>query len=87
MKAIYVNRFAFFLPFLFVSLVAQAQQQKVIIPDPSNFHSHSGFHFEFGLGPAFGTVNDKYANYYNDEFTYINKLIDRIEKIGTNDNK
>jgi hypothetical protein len=30
---------------------------------PSDYHSHSGFHFEFGIGPAFGTINDKYAGY------------------------
>ncbi len=25
----------------------------------SDFHVHKGFHFEFGLGPAFGTITDK----------------------------
>src|ERR1051325_10088491 len=51
------------LTFLFVSAFAISHAQEIKknnMPSiATDFHSHRGFHFEFGLGPAFGTITDE----------------------------
>src|SRR5689334_21312716 len=51
--------------------IAQVQKPAVVAPQ-ADFHSHTGFHIEMALGPAFGTITDKVTQYgtaYNFDFS------------------
>src|SRR6267154_973068 len=51
--------------------IAQVQKPAAVAPQ-TDFHSHTGFHIEMALGPAFGTITDKVIQYgtaYNFDFT------------------
>ena len=61
---------AFFILAFFTT--SHAQTVKPALSPHSDFHLRKGFHFEFGLGPAFGTITDKgtqSGNLYNMEFS------------------